>query len=219
MSKIVNVFLYLLLVIVFVISCTKDVSQETGQLPGIPNSSSVSCKSCNFYPWCQESSYTYIDSTSFGKDTLNYYYQFLYDTTINGVIYTSTLLNFQDTVFHNCDNYITTLLIPSAPHFLENHTILKSALSTGATWENTFPANQVINNIQYKILTKSTTRKVAATNFIDVMSVQENAFFDTSLITSSTVYYARGVGEIERITKSKTAESLARKYITSYNIP
>jgi len=219
MLKRVKSILNLLFVCFVIASCNKEVSQETGQLPGVPYNSTEVCKSCNFYPWCSESSYTYIDSTGLSVDTVNYYYQPLMDTTIDNLVYTSTLTSFGDTVLHNCTNNVTSLLIPGFDNNLTNHTLLKASLSIGATWQDDYPNDPTINSVQYKIISKSSSRKVNGTQFIDVIVVQERNFLDTTFLASSTVYYARGVGEIEKITKSAAGVQLYHRSIQQYDIP
>jgi hypothetical protein len=71
----------------------------------------------------------------------------------------------------------------------------------------------------YKIISKSSSRKVNGTQFIDVIVVQERSFLDTSFLSTATVYYARGVGEIEKITKSAAGVQLYHRTIQQYDIP
>ena len=141
------------------------------------------------------------------------------DTTIDNLVYTSTLTSLGDTVLHNCSNNVTSLLIPGFDNNLTNHTLLKASLSTGATWQDDYPNDPTINSVQYKIISKSSSRKVNGTQFIDVIVVQERNFLDTTFLASSTVYYARGVGEIEKITKSAAGVQLYHRTIQQYDIP
>ncbi len=206
-----------LLIVVF--SCTKEKSQENNQLPGVANNPTGDCKSCAFYPWCDESTYTYVDTTASGITTTDYNYLFLSDTTINGVDYKVTDNGAGEIVYHNCTNNVTSFLTYDFGNNLVLHTTLKESLPVGGNWLDYFPGNPIANSTQYKINNKSITRNVNGNLFVDVTLVQERSFLDTVLVTNSNVYYARGVGEIERVVKDISGQQISHRILTSYHIP
>lgn len=217
-----RVLIYILCPVIVLFSffaCTKEVSQENNQLPGIANNSTGGCKSCSHIPWCDQSYYSYVDSTNSGVDTIAYNYQFLGDTTINGLVFTKTNDGTGYTVYHNCQNNITTVLSPDFGNTLFTHTLLNAKLLVGNVWVDSFPGNPFYNKTKYKIISKSTTRTVRGNLFVDVIRVQEDNFLDSTQLTSSNVFYARGIGEIEKITVDTSGQQVLHRVINGYQIP
>ena len=221
-KKMNRLFKYLLgisTVLILIFSCTKEKSQENNQLPGVLNNQTGDCKSCTFYPWCDESTYTYVDTTALGTTTTDYNYLFLSDTTINGVDYKVTDNGAGEIVYHNCTDNNTTFLTYDFGSDLVFHTALKESLPVGGNWLDYFPGNPIANSTQYKITNKSITRNVNGNLFVDVTVVQERSFLDTVLVTNTNVYYARGVGEVERIVKDSAGVQLSHRILTNYRVP
>ena len=219
MNRLLIYGLSLAIVLFSFFACTKEYSQENNQLPGISNNGTGGCKSCTHIPWCDQSYYAYVDSTSLGVDTTEYYYEFLGDTTINGLVFTKTNDGAGYTVYHNCQNNTTTILSPDFGNTLFAHTLLNAKLLVGNVWIDSFPGNPFYNKTKYKILSKSTTRTVRGNLFVDVIRVQEDDFLDSTLLTSSNVFYARGIGEIEKITVDTSGQQLLHRVILEHQIP
>ncbi len=211
MSKYSN-FLFVVIFAVVLFSCTKPFSSETA----VPPTDYGNCKDCKFNPWCEGSEYTYTDSATGEINILNY--QIIGDTTIDGVDYQVTLLADNDTVYHNCSFNVTKIAYNNGLG-MTLETILKADAAIGETWTDTMPNNPSYNSVYYTLSNRLLNRTVGAKLFIDVIEVKEDYRFDGTSVGSANVYYAKGVGMIDRIAKDPAGTVQERTILEDYLIP
>jgi len=167
-------------------------------------------------PWCEGSEYTYTDSAT-GEITTNTY-QIIGDTTIDGSDYQITLLADNDTVYHNCSFNVTKIGYYN-PMGMTFETILKADAAIGETWTDTMPNNPSHNSVYYKLSNRLLNRTVGGKLFIDVIVVKEDYRFNGTSVGSADVYYAKGVGMIDRIAKDPAGTVQERTILEDYLIP
>lgn len=211
MSKLFN-SLFTLLFVAALFSCTKPFSSETV----VPPTDYGNCKDCKFNPWCEGSEYTYTDSSTGEINILNY--QIIGDTTIEGADYQITLLADNDTVYHNCSFNVTKIAYNNG-FGITNETLLKADAAIGETWTENVSNNPSYNTIQYTLFNRLLNKTVAGELFIDVIVVKEDYRFDGTSIGSADVYYAKGVGMIERIQKDPSGTVQEHTTLEDYIIP
>lgn len=203
-------------------SCSKELSQENGLLPGIQDSTNNQCPSCNFFPWCDGAQYVYSDTSNSGVNTIIYDYSNGTDTIfLNNKYYTSTTRQPGDVVYHNCDGNVTSVLIPVNATTYYTANLLKSDEPVDATWTDTYPADLSGNQltIAYQIMQKSFVWTVTGTQYIDVIKVQATRTLNTpagTTVTIVTSYYARGIGLIEEIEGTENATMISHRVLLSF---
>ena len=211
MSKLFN-SLFAIIIAVVLFSCSKPFSSETF----VPATDYGICKDCKFNPWCEGSEYTYTDSASGGVNMLNY--QIIGDTTIDGTEYQVTLLADNDTVYHNCSLNTTKIGFYNGID-MTFQTKLKADAAIGETWTDTLPNFPSYNSIHYTLANRLLNRTVAGRLFIDVIVVKEVYKFDGVSVGSADIYYAKGIGMIDRIAKDPAGTVQERTYLEDYLIP
>lgn len=211
MSKL-SKFLFAVVFSAVLYSCTKPFSSETI----VPPTDYGICKDCKFIPWCEGSEYTYADSATGEVNILNY--QILGDTTIDGADYQITLLADNDTVYHNCSFNVTKIGYNSGLG-MTFETLLKADAAVGETWTDTMPNNPSHNSVYYTLSKRLLNRTVGGRLFIDVIMVKEDYRFDGTSVGSADVYYAKGIGMIDRVAKDPAGTVQERTILEDYLIP
>lgn len=204
-------------------SCEKEFSTENGITPG--GNVGSGCKSCSYIPWCNGSTYTYID-TAFGgaATTVNSSLNIVGDTVINGLVYSKTVVD-GETSYHNCNNGVTTIGQNDGTG-LALATFLKENLAVGATWTDLIPIGGGANQTDaYKIISKGGSRTVLGVTYNDVIHVQLISSIEVPFIGNLETgkeenYYANNIGLIDSyITESITGTLVLHRVLQSYNIP
>lgn len=204
------------------VSCSKEVSQENGLLPGVQDTTNNQCPSCDYVPWCDGAQYVYSDTMPTGVNNLIYSYSNGTDTVVyNNKTYTSTTRQPGDAVFHNCDGNVTSVLIPVNASTYYSATLLKSNEPVNATWTDTYPADLSGNQmtVNYVILQKSFVWTVAGTQYVDVIKVQATRTLTTPAGTTETIvtsYYARGVGLIDEVEETQNGTLISHQVLLSF---
>ena len=195
------------------------------------------CKACSYQPWCDGSSYNYIDTTDGVPGPVAETITILGDTMIGSggsiMHYDLTLTNAGDTVYHNCDsiNQISTLILKINQGGVSTQVksvLIKSNLPVGGTWTETATVSGLNISINYSILAKAISRTVPANTFNDVIKVRQTISatiipgFPATQVSQVDYYYARAVGLIESLTNSTfpgSAPSVTHRVLQSYHIP
>ena len=185
------------------------------------------CKACSYQPWCDGSTYNYIDTTDGVAGPAAETIEILGDTMIGmgGSImhYDVTLTNAGDTVYHNCDsvNQISTLIlnINQGGAFTQVKSVLiKSNLPVGGTWTDNTTISGAPVTINYSIIAKQISRTVLGTTYNNVIKIHQTIVASISLfpplpaqnitVTEADFYYQSGIGLIESLTISTFPGSL-----------
>lgn len=220
--RIVSGFIVALLFSSAFISCSKEVSQENGLLPGVQDTNNIQCPTCDYYPWCDGAQYVYSDTTPSAINNIIYSYSTGTDTIINNnKVYTSTTRQPGDVVFHNCDGNVTSVLIPVNASTYYTGTLLKSNEPVNATWTDTYPADLSGNQmtVNYVILQKSFVWTVAGTQYVDVIKVKATRTLSSpagTTVTIVTSYYARGVGLIDEVEETENGNQISHQVLLSF---
>ena len=237
MSNRIQQFLCILFVSLLFVSCDKDSSEENGLLPGSGNNGGggnnnpAVCKSCSYMPWCDGSTYTYIDTASTGTTTVSNTLDVLADTTIAGVVYSKSDTDGSgEYVYHNCTNGNSTIIkydvIAGTTTVGEfKTTALKAIDPIGTTWTDSYNYNGAMIDYNYTIISKSVPRTVLGVNYPDVIKVHLVVssimpIIGTVVAAENDYYYARNVGLIESIEyDGASGAMLLHRVLQSYQIP
>jgi hypothetical protein len=203
--------------IVLFTSCQKDVIPELLQNTNariVTNELTTNCKACEYYPICAGSVYNYsanggslFTSLTVGKPS-SYTVQFISDTTINGTIYKKMKVANNQTALYDCENGVTTELVPyinpiNQTQEIIKTTILKANENVGAMWRDTLQISNTLSEFyEYTILEKGTSRAVAGVIYDDIIKLKKNNYIQNNGVTTLTndyliLYYAKGFGLIE----------------------
>jgi len=211
----IKIFITVIVSTVLLISCSKEEiqSDQLNQYVFAP------CQSCSYFPWCDKSTFTYIDSVGTNEETVEYDYRDLGDTIIDNLTYTASLVNyFNDTAFHLCDQNQTTVVYPDGNGQLLKYTLLKSDEPKGSTWRDSFPGNSALHHIDYTLTAKAFNWRVGSNNFSDVINVKETVYkINPNDTVINSCFYARNVGLIEKISTDNRGFQLYRRLISSYS--
>lgn len=209
-------------------ACEKEYSTENGNDPG--TGVIGGCKSCTYQPWCDGSTYTYIDTSGGTASTRNGNIDIIGDTTIDGRVYSVTLTN-GNRSYHNCTNGVTTVIAyesttPGAPPEKLVNTFLQENAAVGATWSDVNPTGTGQNIIfEYEIISKGGSRTVLGVTYNDVIHVKQISSIEVPIFglletSNADYYYARDIGLIEsEIFDSLIGSQLLHSVLQSYNIP
>lgn len=231
MNRLVKPAAVMLASIVLLFSaCDKEYSTENGFLPG-PGGGAANCKSCVYQPWCDGSTYTYIDTTFGGSaTTVASTLDITGDTTINGTVFSKTTVE-GETSYHNCTNGITTIagfeaVAPGGPAQLIVNVFLKENSPVGTTWQDVISTGTGQNALyDYEIISKGGSRVVLGVTYNDVIHVHQTSSIDVpilgNIVTSETdYYYARNIGLIEsEVIEALGGTLVLHRVLQSYNIP
>ncbi len=216
------------------VSCEKETSVENGFTPAPGNNNGGNtndvCKSCAYVPWCDSTSYTFIDTTSTGAATSTSSLSLLSDTTIAGVVYTKSLIDGGYT-YHNCTNGVSTVITYNATTTGGSTvtefktTLLKENDPVGSTWTDVYNNNGTNVDYKYTIMAKSINRTVLGVNYADVIQVHLTVsttvpILGTVVASEGDNYYARGIGMIESSSYNGTTGLLQQhRVLQAYHIP
>jgi len=204
-------------------SCDKETSEENGLLPGQTINTS-NCKACAYFPWCDQSVYTYSDTITGGGVSSSV--QVLTvggDTTIAGTVYHISNLSGTGAIFQNCSAGTTTELTPN-PVGQTQDIPLKESGAVGDHWEVSQSISGVATTYKYAVVAKGIARTVAGVIFPDVIQVQKITETEVAGVPfpvfSEDYFYARGVGLIERITADGvTGTQVSHRVLLNYIVP
>jgi len=222
MKRFIIPFLTLGIVVAAMISCDKETSEENGLLPGQSINTS-NCKACAYMPWCDQSVYTYSDTLGSNSSSSVQVLSLAGDTTIAGTTYTISNLSGANTIYHSCSGGVTTTITPSPGGNLTDIP-LKESENVGGTWVTSQTVAGVQSDYTYTIVERGITRTVAGSDYPDVIHVKR----ETTTILGGTpvpvlteeIYYARGVGLIENISKdANTGTQVSHRVLMNYQIP
>lgn len=205
------------------VSCEKETSEENGLLPGQAINTS-NCKACAYFPWCDQSVYTYSDTiTGGGVSSSVQVLSVSGDTTIAGTVYNVSNLSGTGTIFQNCSAGTTTKLMPT-PGGQTQDIPLKESAAVGDQWSVIQTIAGVSTTYKYSIVAKGISRTVAGVIFPEVIQVHK--------ITETVVagvpftpfveelYYGRSVGLIEQIISDGVSGSqLSHRVLVNYIVP
>jgi len=189
----------IMLCVLMLISCSKEMSTEEGE---------VNSK-CDYAPYTQGSTFTYLN-VSTGGDSTQYTLTVNGDTTINGNVYRK-LGDSTAFMCSNCTDGVYTQIasILSFDGYTASDlrlTYLKDFLPAGSTWSDTITVSaggiSTRALLQYTIVQKGSNKVVNGHDYTDVIGIQIDASATTASATLpvGTVavnYYARGIGLIE----------------------
>ncbi len=195
------------------------------------------CKACSYQPWCDGSTYNYIDTTDGVPGPVAETITILGDTMIGSggsiMHYDVTLTNAGDTVYHNCDsiNQISTLILNINQGGVSTRVksvLIKSNLPVGGTWTETATVSGLNISINYSIIAKGISRTVPYGTFYDVIHVRQRISatiipgFPATQVSQVDYYYANAVGLIESLTNSTfpgSTPSVTHRVLIDFNIP
>lgn len=194
------------------------------------------CKACNYFPYCDGSSYTYIDTTASGVNppvTQNLTY--LSDSIIDGKIFKKfSVTNSAGNTYYNCTGGVSTSIVLNGISIggitipVVKLVMLKANSPVGTTWQDTISLAGGTNAIYTSsIAAKGISRTVLGTVFNDVIQVhQEGALLvpglGTTPFSSGDYYFAKDVGLVENLTLNTTSSPATlslHRVLQSYNIP
>jgi len=210
-------------------SCQKEINFEDGLLTG---GSSANCKSCSYQPYCNGSTYTYVDSSIAGPPTTT-------TTTINIVADTvidgKTFQKFSEngvSGYYNCTNAVATVMVFQAPAgsggapLKITTTLVKANEPVGATWtDNNVNAQGQGFIYNSSIISKGGSRVVLGTTYNDVIHVRfttemQVPLLGTVVVSTTNSYFANNVGLIETNTKDEMLGMvMMNRVLQSHNIP
>lgn len=188
-------------VFILFFGCNKpnDTGTGTGTGGGTnpdPNPPAVTCKSCEYYPVCDSSYFTYLDSVYPAAPILyTDTFRVQPDTTINGLLYKKIKrisTRYPSTEYMNCSNGIYRVGgkygFGAKPLIL-----LKANEPVGTSWTETSSTGV---NVNFSIIEKGSTLSINGHNYIDVIKVK--FMIQGSGSTYSAYYYfAKGVGIVK----------------------
>ena len=200
------------------IGCDKDTDTNPNPNPNPPVI--TSCKECEYYPVCDGSYFTFLDSISpavpvFYTDTL----KVQTDTTINGLVYKKVKRissRYPSTEYLNCKNGIYS--IGGKYGFgLKPVVILKSNEPVGTTWTE-YPSTGV--TVTLSILAKGLSLQINNTTYADIIKVKFIIEGSGSIYTAY-YYFAKGIGIIKFEYGQWNFDTswYHRNYLQSYFIP
>lgn len=230
-------FLALICALIFT-SCQKDYSivdptqSGGGGNGGGGSTSNAACKTCLYFPTCNNTVYTFKDSTSTGVTTSTDTIKYVKDSTIGGVSFRQYYSSSNpQRIFNACVNgnvrtiaYNGTTQGGSTIQAIDI-TILKYNEAVGAQWTDVLTFNGSTAEYRNTLVAKNISRTVGNLTFTDVMHVRTIAgiilpgagFFPTQ---TTDYYFAKNVGYIESTTINEfTGELQLKRSIQSYIIP
>lgn len=199
-------------------SCDKETSEENGLLPG-QTVNTANCKACAYIPWCDNSVYTYSDTVGGSATNAVEVLSLSSDTTIDGSTYTTSTVTGNGTIYHNCSAGSTTE-ITSTPFGNFKDVLLKENTTTGGTWSTSQTVSGVTTTFDYTMVEKGVARTVAGVAYTDVVHVRRETKTLSIAVLTEEIYYARGVGLIENLTKDAiTGTQVSHRVLVNYSIP
>lgn len=221
-------------------SCQKEISVENGGiLPGGGGNggnggsgSTANCKSCSYQPYCNGSTYTFVDSSIAGAPTTNTTtINIVADTIIDGRTYQKFTEN-GVSGYYNCTNGVASVMVFQAPPTSGGApvrittTLVKANEPVGATWVdnniNTLGQGFIYNST---IISKGGSRVVLGTTYNDVIHVRFTSemqvpVLGTIVMSTTNSYFANNIGLIETNTKDETmGMMMMNRVLQSYHIP
>lgn len=189
---------------VIIFSCQKELNFET-----VPVTGATPCKTCSYIPWCQGSTYTYIDTTSGTGATSTQTINIIKDTTINGKVF-QKFANSGADGYYNCTAGVSTIMAynvaATGGTVTIEQTLLKANEAVGATWSNAM-SNGLGQNVDYdyKIIGKGLSKTVLGVNYTNVIQVHVTIsitvpVIGTIVMGESDYFYANNIGLIDNIT-------------------
>ncbi len=211
------------ILIVSLVSCQKETSEENGLLPGQAINTS-NCKACAYFPWCDQSVYTFSDTiTGAGVSTSVKVLTVSGDTLIAGTTYDVSNFGSTGTVFHNCAAGVTSNLTPT-PVGQTQDIPLKESAAVGEEWSVIQTIAGVSTTYKYSMVAKGISRTVAGVIFPDVLQIHKITQTVVAGVPFTTfvedLFYGRAVGLIEHITYDGVSGSqVAHSVLVNYNVP
>ncbi len=230
-------FLALLFAALFT-SCQKDYSlvdptqSGGGGTGGGGTTSNAACKTCLYFPTCNNTVYTFRDSSATGVTTSTDTIKYVNDSTISGVSFRQYYSSSNpQRIFSACVNgnvrtiaYNGTTQGGGSIQAIDI-TILKYNEAVGAQWTDVLTFNGSTAEYRNTLVAKNISRQVGNTTYTDVMHVRTVVgsilpgvgFFAAA---TSDYYFAKNVGYIESITINEfTGEVQLKRSLQSYLIP
>ncbi len=213
-------------------SCQKELTFENSG-PSGGGSSSSNCKSCNYFPVCNGSAYTYLDTIMGNPSERKATYTVIKDTTIDAKTFVKYTVGDGNFSYYNCTNGESRGIAYNAIGLQGNMVdkldiiMLKENAPVGANWISS-AINQQNQEIQFRdtIVAKNISKTVSAKNFTDVILVKVIAGinlpqpFDFFPFIQTDYYFAKNVGLIEMIaTDINSATIIQHTVLKEYKIP
>lgn len=204
-------------------ACQKETSEENGLLPGQAINTS-NCKACAYFPWCNQSVYTFSDTLAGGGVSSSVKVLTVTgDTLIAGVTYNVSNFSGAGAVFHNCSAGVTSQLMPNPIGQLQDIPLKENA-AVGEQWSVIQNIAGVATTYKYSITAKGISRTVAGVIFPDVIQVHKITETIVAGVPFTTLvedlFYGRSVGLIEHITNDGASGSqLAHSVLVNYVVP
>lgn len=196
----------------------------------------ANCKACNYVPYCDGSTYTYIDTTATGVNPpVTQALTYLTDSIIDGKIFKKfTVSNSAGNTFYNCTGGVSTSLVLNGTSIggttipVVKIVMLKANSPVGTTWQDTIPLTGGATAIYTSsIIAKGISRTVLSNTFSDVIHMRQEGNLvipglGSSPFSTGDNYFAKDVGLVESLilnTTSTPATLNLHRVLQSYNIP
>lgn len=223
-------FLFASLAILIISSCQKEIDGTLSALPNNNNNNNQNgdCKTCNiYYPFCDSSTYTYIDTMPGSVQTVTQTLDFIGDTLVDGKLFNKIATRPTDPIsYHYCAAGVTTIFGIPQPGNRVTTTILKSNEPVGTTWTDVVMNGGQSFNYTWTIISKTLQKTVLSVPYNDVIQVHLTVSADlagtTLIMAESDYFYAPNIGLIDNITYNTTSGTPVmqlHRVLQSYNIP
>lgn len=195
----------------------------------------ANCKACNYIPYCDGSTYSYIDTTSGGVTPVTQNLTYLTDSIMYGGIYKKfAVTGSAGNTYYNCTGGVSTSVVLNGISIggttipVVKMVMLKANSPVGTTWQDTISLGAGSNAIFTSVISaKGISRAVLGTTFNDVIHVQQLGSIvipglGNTPFSTGDYYYAKDVGLIESLTLNTTstpATLALHRVLQSYNIP
>lgn len=230
MIRTLSTCLFAFMLILGVVSCQKEIDDPLSAVPNNNNNSNNNgdCKTCNiYYPYCDSSTYTYVDTMPGSVQTSTQTLQFIGDTLVDGKLFSKVQGRPTDPIsYHNCAGGVTTVFgIPPSGNRV-TQTILKSNEPVGATWIDVVTNGGQSFDYTSTIISKSLQKTVLSVPYNDVIQVHVTVSADiagsTLVMAESDYFYAPNIGLIDSETYNMTSGTPVlqlHRVLQSYFIP
>ncbi|MFT3933381.1 MAG: hypothetical protein QM726_07200 [Chitinophagaceae bacterium] len=233
-------FLPFAIIIAFIFSsCQKQLQFDTADTGNNNNNgnntgSSSDCKACVYFPMCDGSQYSYIDTISGAASVRTSTIKIAKDTTIDSKsfqkVYTAESPSTYQ--YYNCTDGLTRIIAYNGTT-LNGNTItvidlrlISANQPVGTTWTDkiTNPLGQEVDYVN-TIKSKGISKTVNGQTFSDVIFVEVETgvnappigYFNTNI---TEYYYAKGVGLVETVLRDATTGAIFQhSVIKSYKLP
>ena len=222
--------IFSLAILITITSCQKEVNGDLAPIiPVVPITDTTTCKSCTYYPFCDSTTYTFIDTVGGTANTLVQSLSIIGDTIVDGMRFnrarTSNTPN-DPVSYQNCTAGVSTIFGFPQPGNRITTTILKENEPVGTRWSNdNMNAGQTFT-YNWEIISKNLTHTVLTVPYSNVIQVHLKVTAVVSGINftaaESDYFYAPNIGLIDNINFDLTSGMpvmTLHRVLQSYHIP